>query len=286
MRRLKKRTRALTISILVLLMLVPNAAAGWVASHPGPKTEPTAVPESFGPGWLNDHAGTTELWFAAPVGNAPVIVMVHGYRQPRSDLRRLAQDLHGRNYGIVLIELPYLDGSEPYSGGAREAAAVATAVDWTKGRFGRPVVLMGFSAGGFASTLAVRNGTDVSALITDSAFVSSISTFRRAASQRIHMPRFLFCALRPAYFVASGGHSLQDIRDGKQSWNTPTFVIHGTNDDYVPPANATDLRRVTNAELWMVPGVDHGGAWYADPAAYEARVDGFIVKALRKRDAR
>lgn len=257
----------------------PSVAAGWVASRPAPVIETDNALDAFGPQWWAEGSDHTSLWIADPSASAPVIVMVHGYRQPRSDLRRLANNLHDRGYGIVLPELPYLDGSEPYSGGTREAAAIRNAVEMTRHKFGRQIVLMGFSDGGFASGLAVRDGLQVGALITDSAYVSAPTTFREAAHSRTQLPTFMFAGLKPAFYLFSKGGALDDIRSGTVAAAPPTFVIHCQTDTFVTPDNAIELQEVMGGEVWLAPGQGHGGAWYADPTGYESRVDMFVKSA-------
>ena len=276
--------RCVVAAIAAIILFGPSAAAAWTASHPGTVHPPKVMPTNFGSTWQVYRPNGVDAWAIPPTTrDAPVIVMVHGYRQPRSDLRELANHLHDRNYGIVLIELAYLDGSEPYSGGGHEARSVCQAVSWARNMFHHRVVLAGYSAGGFASSLAVGNGCVVSALITDSAFVDAASTFRHAAAQRTHLPKFAFFALRPAYFIASGGGSLRNVRAHTRRWITPTFIIHGAADTYVPPRNAKQLHAVTAGKVWLVKGANHGQAWYKGPTEYENRVDSFIRNALHAR---
>jgi pimeloyl-ACP methyl ester carboxylesterase len=277
---MRRRTVVLISGVVFLAALVatPSVAAGWIASHPEPVAEGNEALESFGAGWSVDESAPLPMWVAQGSAGQPTIVMVHGIAQPRSDLRELASHLNQRGYGIALIELPYLDGSEPYSGGGREARAIDVAVKHANQQSTSPVVLMGFSAGGFASALAVRDGTHVDALLTDSAFVSAPTTFRRVASDRTRLPKFAFAGLKAGFGVASNGGSLEDVRN-KKFPIVPAYVIHCESDDFVLPDNATTLSRLTNGDLWMAPGDGHGGAWYNDPAEYEQRVDDFIQKA-------
>lgn len=274
--------KALIVSVLLIMLigLLPSAAAGWITSHPDAINESAEVPSAFADYWFNDNVSGIDVWVAPP-GGRPVIVMVHGYQQPPSNLQALAEHLHARGYGIVLMELPYLDGSEPYSGGGHEAAAVKMVVEWAAATFDVPIVLAGFSAGGFASALAVQDGAPVAALITDSAFADAAATFRDVSSNYTGLPEAAFFALRPAYWLASGGGKLRRVKEGE----TPTvsaLVIHGGADDFVPSSNATLLQSLLDAELWIAEGADHGGAWYADPIAYENRVDAFISDAVPK----
>jgi len=262
--------------------MVPSGIAGWATSHSGAIKEPSTIPASFAGYWRSEKAGDIGVWTAPPAADHAILVMVHGYRQPRSGLQQLAEHLHERGYGIVLVDLPYADGSEPHSGGSREAAAVQTVVEWTKDRFEKPVVLMGYSAGGFASALAVRNGADVAALLTDSAFVDAEETFRDVAARRTRLPKFAFFALRPAFYLSSKGGRLQRVPDDNELSKTPTLVTHGSDDDFIPPSNAQRLGRLFDARLWIVDGADHGGAWYADASAYEDLVDSFVTDATSR----
>ena len=62
----------------------------------------------------------------------------------------------------------------------------------------------------------------------------------------------------------------------------PLLIIHGLNDQVVPPANSERnfARARQPKQLWLVPGAGHGKAHTAKKAEYEQRVVGFFRNSL------
>ena len=96
----------------------------------------------------------------------------------------------------------------------------------------------------------------------------------------------------------SGAYAYRDRRDKKgqfrrlwiirigaaarQNGLTYSQLIHGLADRTVRPADGRRLAAAagTSAEHWEVSGADHGAARAADPAAWDARVSGFLRRAF------
>jgi uncharacterized protein len=61
---------------------------------------------------------------------------------------------------------------------------------------------------------------------------------------------------------------------------TPMLIIGDEKDVDILPHHAEDLAKLnlSKAELWMVKGAAHGGAWGANPTLFERRVTDFFRK--------
>ncbi len=59
-------------------------------------------------------------------------------------------------------------------------------------------------------------------------------------------------------------------------------MIHGTEDSIIPVGHSRAIFAAAGEpkELWIVPGVQHGGAYFADRPYYVARVVQFFVRYL------
>ncbi|MGH7572777.1 MAG: prolyl oligopeptidase family serine peptidase, partial [Gemmatimonadota bacterium] len=60
----------------------------------------------------------------------------------------------------------------------------------------------------------------------------------------------------------------------------PMLVIHGTGDVTVPSEHAERLAAEAAADLWLVTGAHHCGAYFVDREAYTARVTAFFQRHL------
>jgi fermentation-respiration switch protein FrsA (DUF1100 family) len=62
----------------------------------------------------------------------------------------------------------------------------------------------------------------------------------------------------------------------------PVLVIQGDRDATVPPEHGARLAAAAEAELWLVPGAHHCGAYFVDRPAYAERVTDFFRRHLEE----
>ena len=57
------------------------------------------------------------------------------------------------------------------------------------------------------------------------------------------------------------------------NYSIPIFIIHGENDKQIPVQEAYILKRNNNyAELWIVPGANHGTTYVSNPLIYQEKI--------------
>ena len=265
---------AVPVAAVVLL----NVYAAVVIARGGQdRTEPRD-PASVGLAFTDVVYGNgLPAWYVAGAAAQPVIVIVHGYGGNRSSTIEVGPPLHERGYGLLFVNLGYVNGDRPYGGGQREADDVRRAVSWARTHAGVPVVVLGFSGGGFAALAAAARGADVSGVVSDSGFVS----FRHEAAHRAHVPPLVTKLLPVVYpVVSAGGHAIDAVPAGGRPFPVPALIVQGTADETISPANGQRLARLTGGELWLLDGVGHVDAFHHDERAYVDRVDAFIRSAL------
>jgi pimeloyl-ACP methyl ester carboxylesterase len=170
-------------------------------------------------------------------------------------------------------------------GWVRDATAIVAAareLQPTSGGLGRranksvPLILVGSSAGGAVSAVAVARGLEVDALalLAAPAHWASFAANARAGAARI---------------VEQAGMQLaEDVLADPQAWadefltvsavdampdiHIPTLIVHGTADDVVPVGHADELARAApHAEAQIVDGAPH--QLRRDPRALEVVFD-------------
>ena len=60
----------------------------------------------------------------------------------------------------------------------------------------------------------------------------------------------------------------------------PVLVIQGERDATVPPDHGKRLAAEAGAELWLVPGAHHCGAYFVDRPGYAERITDFFREHL------
>jgi pimeloyl-ACP methyl ester carboxylesterase len=135
--------------------------------------------------------------------------------------------------------------------------------------FARPA-LVGSSLGGAVAVLVAAADREIAALVTAAA--PAVLPKRPRAAWGVE------AAALDAFFDDASRH---DVGAAAARVTCPWLVIHGADDEVVPPEDARELVRANpSARLIMRPGADHR---FADPAQRQWLVK-TIVDALRRPD--
>jgi pimeloyl-ACP methyl ester carboxylesterase len=177
----------------------------------------------------------------------------------------------------------------PISMGLWERGDLAAALDLVTRRIaGARIGLLGYSMG---AVVAAYGGADprVRALVLDSCFTSLPEVLERMAGQeagrylrgwvggRAFLPAMEWWHRRrgkPAFAEAAPIQVMRNLA------SKPVLVIQGDRDGTVPLEHGQRLAAEADAELWLVPGAHHCGAYFVDRPAYADRVSAFFQRHL------
>jgi fermentation-respiration switch protein FrsA (DUF1100 family) len=213
---------------------------------PMPHARPLVVrPPESSQVWLSTSVGAVEAWYLPPLATgtarAPVLVFFHGNGELIDFLSYEFQAPRNWGMGILLVEYPGYGRSAGSPSQASVTAAVLAAHDWLalqpsvdRGR----VVAYGRSlGGGAAAILAAQRGA--AALVLESTF-TSVKSF----AHRFWMPEFAI--LDPF-----------DNLSAVQTYPGPVLVLHGEQDDLIPPAHAKALAQANMRSELHLLGCGH-----------------------------
>jgi fermentation-respiration switch protein FrsA (DUF1100 family) len=245
--------------------------------------EEVAFPPLYGEhlvsGWYVPHAQATST-----------IIICPGYRGKRSDVLGMCSHLWNAGHNVLVFEY-YGHGSivgTPVTLGYREINDFLGAVAYAKERAPQTRLgALGYSMGGSVAIMAAARSSEIEALVADSAFATHKSAVEYAVRRTLHMPFAIFdwatdllLWLRAGYHF----HQVEPLRDINRIAPRPVFLIHGMKDSIVDPKDAPRLYAAASdpKELWLLPDVDHCGAYFADRVAYTRKVVDFFDLYLRK----
>lgn len=233
---------------------------------------------------LQSHDGLTlrANWY--PNGDAKkTVILVHGWRSaPWWDYGGVFELLYDAGYAILAVSQRALYESDGtyVTYGVREHADL---IDWIQlilTRFGadRRIALMGVSMGAATVLLATGNPLPdaVTCAVSDCSFSSAHALFRAGSHGWLPVSRLCVDVVsriktHSSYFAADCVKAVADSR-------TPTYFVHGDDDEVVPYRMMDELYRACSAakERWTVPGAKHGEAYASDPDGYRARILPFL----------
>ncbi len=250
--------------------------------------------------------GETELrawWIPAPSPRpsprrereSSAVVLVHGVGANRGNFLELSWLYAKLGHAVLALDLRGHGDSQGHTvtNGLREAADVRAAVRVAALRLGPGggngrVALAGYSLGAATALLAAAEEPDlVAAVVSDSAFADletiAVEQRRLGLLPEAGGRAFAFLALEIGRFATGiDGRAIRPIDALPRIAPRPILFIHGEADSVIPVEHTRRLHAAAPGpkELLLVPGAEHVGAYFEDPAAYEDRVGRFLDAAL------
>ncbi|WP_051006785.1 alpha/beta hydrolase, partial [Nitrolancea hollandica] len=230
------------------------------------------IPGSRGPlaGWLIPN----------PNPGAPVIIPLPGHGGNRGDLLGITKQLWEAGFTCLLFDYQTaVNAKRPESTlGFRETTDTLQAIEWVATTYpGAGIGLLGYSMGGAVAILAAAEDRRVGAVATDSAFSSQRSVIEHLIRRRVGIVTPPVLRLVDTLFKRRLGFRPGDFdpaqRIGELS-PTPVLIIHGTGDAVVPVTQAHELFQAASEpkQLWIIEGIPHCSAYFADRIGYSQRV--------------
>ena len=236
-----------------------------------------------------------EGWWVGAPGAKGTVVMVHGLNRSRIEMVRRAPFVHRAGWNAFLFDLRHhgASGGQATTFGMKEKDDVRAAVRLARERSPGPVVVWGVSLGGASVVFAAAEDADVAGVICDSSFRSVDDTVRHHLQLfrgfrwwlRI-VPSWPVAELAVYWMGRRGGFdpAAADVHAAAARLKgRPALFVANSDDRRMPKEIAFDLQAAAGpgAELLIVPGKSHGGAWRDGTAAYEAAAAAVLAAAAR-----
>ena len=233
-------------------------------------------------------------WWVPTSPARGTVVMVHGLNRSRIEMVRRVPFVHENGWNALLIDLRHhgQSGGNATTFGAREKGDVEAATQWARARAPGPVVLWGVSLGAASVMMAAAEDPQVRGVICDSSYRSLADTARHHL--RLFRSFRWWLRLVPVWPVADevlfwmgerGGFdpsSVDVIAAARQLNGRPALFVANSEDARMPKQIALDLQAAAgrDAEVLVVPGRSHGGAWRDGTAAYEAAARALLQRVV------
>ena len=276
-------------ALAVLLTLGAVAVAGEFLSRPAKRSIGAPPPELRAvsvriPVTPN---GFVAGWFAQGNLGAGAVLLLHGVRSDRTQMLGRALALHSAGYSVLLIDLPAHGEStgDRITFGVREGAGVEAALAYLRRELPTDCVgVIGVSVGA-ASLVLSHPSRAPDAVVLESMY----PTISEAVSDRLEM-RLGAWGVRLAPLLLwqlplRVGVPEEQLRPVEQlpKLRAPILIASGTNDLHTtwPETERIFAAAANPKELWSVAGATHVDLYAFAPAAYEAKVFGFLSRHLR-----
>jgi hypothetical protein len=219
------------------------------------------------------------------------VIILHGWQDESISMMSDAVAYYNKGYSVFVPDLRAHGKSEGrYIGmGVTDRKDIIAWIEYLKSISGPDTVyvLDGFSMGGAAALVLSGDSAlplSVKAVISDGAYTSIRDLLiYRLNIQPLFLRKFiiwfieLWCRMTIGYTFSEYA-PLKQVAGSK----TPTFIIHGTKDDFVPYEMSERLydNCAAEKEYWLFKGATHGITSEPDMDQYIQRKIGFINKCL------
>ncbi|MBI3316302.1 MAG: alpha/beta hydrolase [Candidatus Omnitrophica bacterium] len=232
-------------------------------------------------------------------GSAEIVIFCHESGASKESWEKYAHFLPGMGFHLLSVDLeltPAGPGKNalsqwPVSGHVEK---LLTVIRWARKAI-RPdirVVLFGVSNGADVAFAASFLDPTVKAVVADGLF-SMKEIFRdyirkwapilvRPNLFGDNHPRVLvngFTHLGFWYAQVKSGKRFVDVETLLKKPHVPLLLIHGADDDYIPPSHQAFLQKAGqrgNTSCWVVPLAKHNQAVLVQPKGYEEKVGEFL----------
>ena len=276
--------------------LVTRARAHELITNPrATRHLPTRTPADYGMPFEEATVTTSDGlnlvgWFV-PSGNGASIILVHGYKDHRGSMLKLADVLHRHGYGLLILSVRAHDGSdgELITFGHAEMKDREAWYTYESGHAGVNTNEIGIFGGSMGGSLAIQyaaRNPRIAAVVADCAFSSLNDTVDTSVKFFTGLPPFPFAPMIVFWTEHEAGFQASEI-DAKQ-WirhlaPRPIFLLQGGADVVVSRESGQRLFEAAGEpkELWYDAEVGHAQFLDKRPDEFERRVVAFYDKNLR-----
>lgn len=252
-------------------------------------------------GFRSSDGTELKAWWvpaSGSAGTAGTVLMVHGLNRSRIEMVRRVPFVHSAGWNAVLLDLRHhgASGGEATTLGAKEKEDVKAAVRFARGRATGPVVAWGVSLGAASVVLAAAEDQAIAGVICDSSYRSLEDTLRHHL--RLFRGFRWWLRLVPPwptaeltqFWIGRRGHfdtSVVNVEAAAAHLRgRPVLFVANSEDVRMPKEIAFALQAAAGpgAEVLIVPGKSHGGAWRDGTAAYQAAAT-VVLQAVSRNGA-
>jgi pimeloyl-ACP methyl ester carboxylesterase len=273
-----KRSIPSAFALLAALHLLPNdafAQRSFYWPQPGRPTPPLSKSYSVESVTIRSGEGTLAGWVFEPTAPEVVgtVVYCHGNAGNVEHHVGFADFLPAHGFRLLMFDYRGYGASSAGSP-TRESTTedVGAAIDYATDRWGKPW-LMGQSLGAsLAIAVAGDRPRDVQGVVAVAAFTSYGAIARKVLRQNL-LTRPLVV---PSYAIVRRGHDPIDAV--AQLSPTPILIVHGDNDQLIPPRMGRELfdRAGSPKQFLLVPGAGHNSGWQEMGPQYVSTVVAFL----------
>jgi fermentation-respiration switch protein FrsA (DUF1100 family) len=227
-------------------------------------------------------------WWLPQAAARGVVISCHGHGGRKDDMLGIGTSMWRAGFSVLLFDFRGRGESDPWPQTliSREVDDLRAAVAFARGREPRARIgVVGFSMGAAVSILAAAEEPDIAAVVADSSFTTGRDVVAHGVRSALRLPPEILVLAADEVVNRRHGYRFSHARPidavGRIA-PRPVLIIHGEGDTTVPVEHAHRLYAAAGepCEVWVVPGVEHCGAYFLNRPEYCRRVIDFFDQYL------
>lgn len=289
----KKILRGIGIAagvIVGLLYIGLPAGMGIVAVSPA-RAGVGSLPAGFTAVSLQTEDGVQLKGWYRPPENGVAILLLHGAGGSRESMRPYAEMLAQHGYGVLALDLRGHGESQGKTNrlGWQGTSDVGAAVAFLQAQEGvQHIGGLGSSMGGEVLLGAASTYPALQAIVADGATRRCTAEYVALEENRPLVHNFTARVMYATVQLLTGERPpLPLLESMRSAESTRFFLIAAGNNELEISFNQLFASTLAGrADLWVVPGVGHTGAFAQNPGAYEERVIAFFQSVISDQASR
>ncbi len=213
------------------------------------------------------------------------VILVHGFRKARADMRQYAKFYYDRGYHVLLTDSRGHGESEGgyYGFGGHDRFDILSWMEVLITDYQMEDIILHGNSAGAAAVLMTSGETlpvHVKGIVADSGFTTMKEELTHQLKHLYRMPGFPLIPITSMITKFRAGYFYNEVTPIEQvKRNTlPIFIIHGSADDLVPTWMAEEIFEAAGGdkELWIIPEVGHIKGYEKATIEYENKLNGFL----------
>ena len=235
---------------------------------------------------------TLEGWYLPSPHCGPTVIFVHGIGSTRSGGQAtvMAGRFVDQGFNVLLFDLRAhgSSGGDRITGGIDEAQDVLGAYDYLLSR-GVPdtIGVLGRSMGAGTAVLAAAEEPGIRGLVLDSTYASVSDLAAFEIGRKTLIPQWVAPVFVPAAKLTANalyGVDMEKLVPERAVGEVefPILLMHGEDDTRIPADHGVRVYEASHpgSEIWLEPGVGHGGLFDSYPDDYLDRAVSYFRERL------
>jgi fermentation-respiration switch protein FrsA (DUF1100 family) len=225
-----------------------------------------------------------------PVENATgTVIIVHGITVNLYASVRYIKPFRRRGFNVLV----YDHRNHGKSGGSfttygfLEKEDLKVVVDWVERQTGHGNIIGTHGESLGAATCLQHAAIDprISFVVSDCSFADLADELYYRLRKEYRLMGWVLIPIASVFVRLIGGFWIQAISPVKavQEVETPVLIIHGAEDDYIPPSHAERIfasKKRGTKKLFLAPHADHAESQPVNPTLYDQKIGEFLTDVL------